>query len=254
MLKVYLVQMESLPGDKPANFAKAQALVRETQPEQGSLVLFPEMFDTGYAPQLFDDLKKANSTTPQAETVSFLQGLANEYNCYMVGGGVWKTGASFANHVGVFAPGQTAEIAGYNKNHLFFPEQGKFTTGKDISLFKINDFTVTPSICYDLRFPELYRKATFDGAEVLTVQAAWPAARKSHWEALLKARAIENQAYVLAVNCVTADKNFSGDSQVISPTGEVIVRAQAYKECVISANLDREIQQQYRQNFPALRR
>lgn len=250
MLKVYLVQMESVPGDKPRNFAKAKALVSEAKPEKGSLVLFPEMFDTGYTPQLFDKFKSANPHAPQASTASFLQELANEFNCSMAGGGVWRTGAIFTNHVGVFAPGQTDEVAGYNKNHLFFPEQGKLTAGNEINLFKINDFNVATTICYDLRFPELYSEARKKGAELFTVQAAWPTARKNHWETLLKARSIENQAYVAAVNCVTADGIFTGDSQIISPTGDVLVCAQSKKECVVFAELDVKMVQQYRKDFP----
>ena len=252
MLKAYLVQMESKPGDKAANFAKARELVLGAAPEPGSLVVFPEMFDTGYVPQKLDDMLKASPDALQAKTEHFLARLAEESRCTLLGGGMWKTSAGITNHIGAFAPGKPAEVAGYNKVHPFFPEQGKFTAGNDVTLFKINEFTVAPSICYDLRFPELYREATRRGAEVFSVQAAWPAVRKSHWEALLKARAIENQTYVVAVNCVSANGSFTGDSQIISPEGKVIACAEAGKECVVTAELNRALLLKLRKDFPVL--
>ena len=174
--------MESLPGAKPENLAKAREMTLAARPDPGSLVLFPEMFATGYG-----------TGTESPEVPGFLQQLANDTGCIMIGGGMVKAGGIITNHVGIHAPGQTNEIAGYNKMHPFFPEQGTFTAGQDVTLYKISDFIVSPTICFDLRFPELYREATARGAQLFTVHASWPAKRSAHWETLLKARAIENQ-------------------------------------------------------------
>ena len=90
------------------------------------------------------------------------------------------------------------------------------------------------------------------GANLFTVQAAWPEKRITHWNALLKARAIENQAYVAAVNCISSDKNYTGNSQIINPLGEVVAQAPASEESVISARIDTETVKKYRKEFPVL--
>jgi len=112
---------------------------------------------------------------------------------------------------------------------------------------------VQPAVCYDLRFPELFRTPAARGAELICVIANWPAARESHWLALLKARAIENQAYVAAVNRCGRDPNveYAGRSQIIGPRGEVLEDA-GNGEAVIAAELDATLLRQYRGQFPAL--
>jgi omega-amidase len=108
-------------------------------------------------------------------------------------------------------------------------------------------------VCYDVRFPELFRLPAVRGAELLCVIANWPAARESHWMALLKARAIENQAYVAAVNRCGPDPNaeYSGRSQIISAWGDVLEDA-GNGETVIRAELDLARLREYRAKFPAL--
>jgi predicted amidohydrolase len=117
----------------------------------------------------------------------------------------------------------------------------------------VEGWNVQPTICYDLRFPELYRATGVRGAELICVIANWPAARESHWLTLLKARAIENQAYVAGVNRCGRDPNveYSGRSQIIDPRGEVVADAGS-AETIIAAELDREALRAYRAKFPAL--
>ncbi|MCQ2062456.1 MAG: nitrilase [Fibrobacter sp.] len=253
MLKVYLVQMESQPGKKSENLQKAEILVREARPDAGSLILFPEMFDTGYIPQQSESFGDSYSGESIGETPRFLAEISRKTGCTVIGGGMCKKQAGKTNHVGVFSPESDCETAGYDKVHPFFPERENFIAGQDITLSKINDFNVAPSICYDLRFPELYRSAVLRGADLLTVHAAWPAKRREHWETLLKARAIESQAFVAAVNCVTLDGMFSGDSQIIDPWGEILVKASPCKECIVQATLQRNVIQEARETFPFLK-
>lgn len=253
MLKVYLVQMESIPGNRDANLQKAASLVEEAKPQAGSLILFPEMFSTGYTPEKAEQIAEYfDDSAELGPTAKFLTDLANRTHCTVFGGGTCIKDGKYTNHVGCFVSGQPHETAGYDKVHPFFPEQNDYTPGQVVTLFKINNINVAPSICFDLRFPELYRDAVRKGAEFFTVQAAWPAKRRDHWEALLKARAIENQAFVAAVNCVTKDGAFSGNSQIVSPTGEVIVQAESGKECVVCADIDIDILEKYRREFPVL--
>ncbi len=249
-MQVYLVQMQSLPGEKQKNLEKARQMVLGERPVPHSLILFPEMFATGYIPErakeLAEDFEKADGPTAQ-----MLKQLAQKTGCFILGGGMHRIGNGFTNRTCLYSPTKHAsEQTYYDKVHPFFPEQKDFTAGKEITLFKIQDVTVATSICYDIRFPELFRDAHAKGAQAFTVQASWPAVRNEHWETLLRARAIENQAYVIAVNNVSADGTYIGNSQVIAPDGEYVVKADAGKEQVISAEISVGFIEKYRLNFP----
>ena len=112
---------------------------------------------------------------------------------------------------------------------------------------------VCPLVCYDLRFPELWRVAALAGAEVFTIGASWPEARQAHWRALLIARAIENQAYVVGVNRVGRDPShqYRGGSMIVAPGGEIIAEA-GREPTVVDAELDPEALRRWREEFPAL--
>ena len=225
-------------------------MVLDASPAPESLILFPEMFATGYIPEradeLAEDFEKGDDPTAQ-----MLKQLAHETGCFVLGGGMHRIGNRFTNRTCLFSPVKTiSEQTYYDKVHPFFPEQRDFTAGNKITLFKTQDIAIATSICFDLRFPELYREARAKGAQAFTVQASWPTVRNEHWETLLHARAIENQAYVIAVNNVSADGNYIGNSQVIAPDGECIAKAEAGKEQVISAEISAITVKKYREKFP----
>lgn len=251
MLKIYLVQMESEPLEKERNFEKVRALVSSAHPEPDSLIVLPEMFATGYIPEDIDKASESFEVPTPGITTAFLAELARETRCTVIGGGIRKKDRRYMNHSGIFC-GEDTESAGYDKLRTFFMEKDSISAGKDITLFKKSDFTIATTICYDLRFPEIYRKATREGATLFTVQAAWPAKRAFHWETLLRARAIENQAFVAAVNCVSHDGTYSGNSMIIDPYGNTVASAKTGKECVICAEIDSEIVARYRKDFPVL--
>lgn len=267
MLEIFLVQMEVAPNDKAKNFAKVEALTQGIRMEVGSLaggadaglIVLPEMFATGYLPLHPESAAEDFSCDSAGETAHFLHKLANRTGCAVMGAGISVKNACdirtapLTNHASVYMPGNATEYAHYDKRKPFFMEQGKFRAGDNINLFKINEWTIAPTICFDLRFPELYRDAVKTGANLFTVQAAWPETRINHWNTLLKARAIENQSYVAAVNCVSPDGKYTGNSQIINPQGEVIAQAESGKECVISAPLDMESLLKYRKVFPVLK-
>ena len=126
--------------------------------------------------------------------------------------------------------------------------------GDRVVTFRWHDVTVTPVICYDLRFPETFRTGVERGAELFVVIANWPGERHLHWTTLLRARAIETQAYVVGANRCGADPNtsYAGGSVIIDPWGNILADAGA-GEAVINAELDHEAQVRYRATFPALR-
>ena len=158
----------------------------------------------------------------------------------------------------MFATGfsmNVSEIARYCKRHpfSFANETDHYESGEEIVCVSIGDVHLTPFICYDLRFPEAFRLAVRRGTTLFVVIANWPSARKAHWDVLLKARAIENQAYVVGVNrCGKDPKNsYSGHSIVISPLGESIISV-SDEPGALKASLDVKVLESYRRLFPAL--
>lgn len=208
MLKVYLVQMDSSSEDKISNFDSARRLLHAAAPEHDSLILLPEMFATGYLPKDVNLAAENFNTSESGPTAKFLSGIADATSSFVMGAGISQssTGSKPQNHISVYAPQIYTEFASYNKINLFFPEKKSFAAGNGITLFRIREWNIAPFVCYDLRFPELFREAVKAGANLITVQASWPAKRRLHWETLLRARAIENQVYIAAVNSVTATR------------------------------------------------
>ena len=277
MLKVYLVQIDSAKRSKSENLAKAKQMILDAKPAAGSLILLPEMFATGYLPASLAEAAEDFSTSNAGETARMLSEVATATNCTIMGAGITNAGNKFYNHVSIYEPGNTQEVCGYNKMNLFFPEKESFKAGERINLFNIKEnaerfpiksgmtnntemiectWQVASFICYDLRFPELFREATKQGANLITVQAAWPAKRKAHWETLLKARAIENQVYIAAVNAVSTAPDqkapLAGTSLIISPNGDIIAEAPANEEVTLTAELDLQAEKDLRKSFPVL--
>ena len=278
MLKVYLVQFDSAKGHKSENLDRAKKIILEAKPIAGSLVLLPEMFATGYVPTDLGDAAEDFSTNVSGETARTLSEIANETNCTIMGAGITRANHGFYNHVSIYKPNEAQEFCGYNKMNLFFPEKESFKAGEKVNLFKLKEipdhprqartgvgndnkaesvsWTIASFICYDLRFPEIFREATKKGANLITIQAAWPAKRRSHWETLLRARAIENQVYIAAVNAVSESPDqklpLAGTSLIISPNGDILAEASHQNEEVISAELDLQAERDYRKSFPVL--
>ncbi len=277
MLDIYLVQMEVAPNDKAKNFAKVLSLTAQVRREKGNpvpgLIVLPEMFATGYLPLHPERAAENFSTKESGETAKFLYELASRTGCAVMGAGIASKGElspsnidrtsikPLLNHSSVYLPDYSREFAHYDKRHPFFMEQGKFSAGARINLFKIEEWPIAATICFDLRFPELYRDAVKAGAKLVTVQAAWPAARIAHWKTLLQARAIENQVYVAAVNCTDSPQEprglgrgniYNGCSMIIDPKGETIAQA-GERECVLHARIESGAQVEYRKQFPVLR-
>ena len=248
--------MDSAKGSKSENIARAKAMILDAHPAEGSIILLPEMFATGYIPANLDSAAEDFSTNTAGETARMLSEIADATSCTIMGAGITRSPNGFYNHVSVYAPQAPKERCGYDKMNLFFPERDDFTPGASVNLFALLDWKIASFICYDLRFPEIFREATKQGANLITIQAAWPAKRRAHWETLLKARAIENQVYIAAVNAVSTQPGtkvpLAGTSLIISPNGDVIAEGTTNKEVVISAELDLLAERNYRKSFPVL--
>lgn len=252
-MKVYLVQLDIVWRNKTANFAKVRQLLAEAKVVPGSLVVLPEMFATGF------DVKwgQLAEGTPDGlhETGAFLSELAQEWNSYVQGGGITPgLPPKCRNVIEAYSP-QGQRLALFTKLHPFTygGEHKRFEKGQQIVSFVAPPFQVAPFLCYDLRFPEVFRQAVRKGAQVFTVAANWPQGRQSHWKPLLQARAIENQAYVIGVNRCGSDQflHYAGESVVFGPTGQELACVND-QEGVLEVELDPVPLQQWRQEFPVL--
>ena len=245
------IQLDSVWENKPASHERARALIEKAAPPPGALVVLPEMFATGFSMNV--DAVDDGAT---GETQTFLAGLAAELGVYLLGGVVTRDAASGRgrNEAVVYDP-TGREHARYHKMQPFTlgGESAAYEAGKSLSLFAWNGFTVAPFICYDLRFPEHFRLAARQGAELIVVIASWPVAREDHWMTLLKARAIENQAYVLGVNRCGHDPKLyhSGRSRLLDFGGRLLAEA-GEGESILSATLSRDDLFAYRESLPFL--
>lgn len=249
-MKVICCQLDIDWENKAANYAKVRSMLTAAAIPKGSLVLLPEMFATGFSM----NVAKIREGHPP-ETEEFLARTAREFGVFMLGG-VINTAADGRgrNEAVVFSP-EGKEIVRYCKMQPFTAggESKHYVAGEEVVTFVWQNFVVAPFICYDLRFPELFRAAIRRRAQLFTVIANWPVARIQHWITLLQARAIENQAYVAGVNrCGTDPKlSYNGRSLIIDPHGEILADAGG-NAGLISADLDLAGLVAWRAKFPAL--
>lgn len=251
-MNILCCQLDIVWENKPANRERVRALLSAAAPPEGTLIVLPEMFATGFSMNV-----AGIAENPQTrETEAFLGEMARAHNCYLLGG-VVSRGADGRgrNEAVLFGPDGAEAAPRYTKMHPFTlgGESDHYAAGVCPSLWKIHGFSVAPFICYDLRFPEIFRCAASEGAEIIVVIANWPVARVHHWVTLLTARAIENQAYVIGVNRSGNDPTlqYPGRSLIIGPGGEILADAGS-AEGMISARLDRDALLAYREKLPFL--
>jgi predicted amidohydrolase len=249
-LNVVAVQLDIRWEDRPANRDRVADLLRgQTRP--GSLIVLPEMFDAGFT------MRADKAVDDDGTTDLFLGQLAREHASYVLAGHASRDGSGRPiNQLGVYAP--TGErLHQYIKTYPFSiaGEDKSYTAGPGASVIDIAGLKVAPAICYDLRFPELFRAGRALGAEVFVVIANWPVARVEHWLTLARARAIENQAWVIAVNRTGTDPTpltYPGRSVVIDPQGTIVADAGA-TEGLLRATIDEQAVRSWREKFPVWR-
>lgn len=224
-------------------------LPRQVKPR---LVVLPELFHGGFsmAPERF-------AVPLHGEFMQTLADMATEYQIHLLLGAAIRHDAvnhHYHNSALLFTP--DAGLASQyikQKPFTYAEEETVYQPGKGALLFNIGSFRCSCFICYDLRFPELFREVAKQ-VDVIFVLANWPESRQSHWEVLLKARAIENQCYIVGVNRLGHDGNdlhYVGGSMVISPLGEVLCYGDQHTEW-IDAALEGEKVMQVRRQFPFL--
>jgi omega-amidase len=264
------VQFDIVWEDKPANHAIIERMLREADPaiEPGTFILLPELGDTGFSMNL-DRIGDAERSLEWGQSLarkfeSFVQiGFARSEAARVdvQAGNPESSKPNGRNCAAIIDP--NGNILGeYQKIHPFsYGKESQFYSGGDhLLICRCGDANVCAMICYDLRFPELWRLAAIDGtenvpgAEVFTIGASWPSARQHHWRTLAIARAIENQAYIVAVNRVGNDPHlhYAGGSLIVAPSGAVIAEADD-RPTVLQAEVDLASLRTWRAEFPALR-
>ncbi len=219
---VAAVQFNITLGEVEANLQKALAGIRRIRERDARLAILPEMWSTGYD---YKRLAVRAEETPRILEV--LRGITAELNMVIVGSLPEKADGRIYNTAYVVDKG---DIAGsYRKLHLFSTMgEDRFLGAGDRTLVVSTSVgRLGVAICYDLRFPEMFRKLALEGAEILCIPAEWPKPRQEHWRTLLRARAIENQLFVAATNCcgIQGKLDFFGMSLLISPRGEILAEA-----------------------------
>jgi predicted amidohydrolase len=257
-LRAAAVQLNST-GEKDRNLATAERLVRAAAGDGAELVALPEKWNLlAGGEELL-----AGAEPLDGPSLSAARGWARELGIHLLAGSIAERGDGKAWNTSVLIVPDGEDLASYRKLHLFDVDAGGVAyreseheqAGAELVTAPVGDLTLGMTVCYDLRFPELFRILTLRGARLVTVPSAFTLATgKDHWEVLLRARAIEDQVFVLAPNQVgRAAPHFEsfGHSAIVDPWGTVLAVAPD-EECFVAADLDLAAQDRIRAELPSL--
>ena len=225
-MKISIVQFKSELGSVDKNFITAARLIAAAQ--NSDVILLPELWSTGYYPTPVENFADVDGR----RTTEFLCAAAEKFSVNIIGGSVIvDSGGKIFNRC-IVANRRGELVAAYDKTHLFsFADEDKvFNAGDKISTVELDGVRCGLAICYDLRFPEFMRKLALAGAEIIFIPAAWSLKRLTPRRILTKARAIENQIFVVFANS-------SGVSEVVNPRGEVVAESGRGEE-ILTADID----------------
>lgn len=236
-LPIALGQMDVVLGRPQTNLETVKTLAATAASKGAEMLVLPELWSTGY------DLEHAaHYATPVNQGVFAETAVLAQHHRLHISGSCLSTigEGQFGNTAVLHSP--TGQLLGaYHKIHLFrlMDEDQYLTAGDHLTIANTPWGHVGMAICYDLRFPEIFRTYALAGAKLIILPAEWPYPRLVHWQTLLRARAIENQLYVIACNRVGTSKNstFLGHSCIIDPWGEVVAEAGETEE-LITAEID----------------
>lgn len=251
-LNVCLYPQEIVWGDKKSNLMKLEKALSEIHPETELLVL-PETFSTG-----FPSGKGKEEIRPLAErntesTIDFIKYLAHKYNIAIAGSFIANSGGSLYNRAFFIEPSGEETFA--DKRHLFTMagEHNNFSAGHSRLRIRYRGWNISMIVCYDIRFP-VWCRNTGNEYDLLIAVANWPKVRVDAWNKLLYARAIENEAYVLGVNCKGTDDagfEYDGSSMAIDFKGKEISTRTSENSPYLYATLSMEKLERFREKFPA---
>jgi omega-amidase len=260
-MRVVLVQLEIDNRNPEGNRERAAQRVRDAHAldpiPPHSLIVLPELFSTGTLPV---DFNSSDAAAIAEADRAFLTALARETASYVLAGVLGPNTSSGETakpyNLAVLFDPAGVETLNYGKVHPFSlgGEDRIFSGGDSVPTASVEGFTLQAAVCYDLRFPELFRAGARRGVDLIVLPANWPESRREHWDVLLRARAIENQCFVAGVNCVGVQRGtrYAGGSCIVSPKGEVLA-AGGEEEGVVTAEISADHVKNWRRVFPALR-
>jgi predicted amidohydrolase len=251
-MQIASIQLKVVEESKGKALEHAAEMIRRCQ--GADLILLPELWNIGF---MSFDRYREEAETQEGPTLNLLRTLAKELSCYLHGGSlVEKNGHRLYNSSFLLNP--KGEILGsYQKIHLFTYQSEEaeiLARGTSIAVISTEFGNFGLATCYDLRFPELFRKMLDHGAEFFLICPAWPYPRLEHWLLLNRARALENFSFLVSSNSVGTNrgKQFVGHSLVVDPMGNIIAGS-GDEECIVWARVDRNTVLRARAEFPALR-
>ena len=266
-IKISAIQLNSKIGDKKANIEKVKTLIERDVDKDVDIIVLPEVWTVGWAPKKFidsaeelDNFEKSGKLKMesgklnnfqlstfnfQQNTINFLSVIARTYSAWVIGGSIiTKQDGKFYNTCPVFNR-EGELVAAYSKNHLFSyygSDEGKYVEkGNSPVMVNIEGVKVGLTICYDIRFPEIYRAYRKAGADLLINCAAWGLKKPIPWECMTRSRAVENQAYFVALtqSGYIEDGEWNiGHSRIIDYKGETISEIKDQKEGAMTAVID----------------
>ena len=217
--------------------------------ESGGLIVLPEMFSTGFITM------PAGEAESDGASLGWMKAIAKKYGCAVAGSVATEDGGLFYNRFYFVKPDGT--FVKYDKRHLFSfaGEDRRFTAGSEKVITEYNGVRFFLQVCYDLRFPCFSRNILPNPYDAVIYVASWPSPRIGAWDTLLKARAIENQCYAIGVNRVGKDPScqYNGHSSIVDPYGNASASCAEGVEEIVSADLDLDSLQAFRDKFPVLK-
>ena len=254
-LNLSILQMGSVLGDVEANISKVERLVNESLPMGTDVLVLPEVWTVGWACSKF--VQSAQDLT-SGSVFNFLSNLAKNYHINIIGGSfIVKDGDKLYNACPVFDRNGKF-ITSYNKNHLYSyygcDEGSYITPGNNLVMVNLEGVNFGLSICYDIRFPEVYRAYAKAGADVLINCAAWGSKKSLQWETMTKSRAIENQCFMVALTQSGEIENGEhnlGESRIIDYNGNELVSIMS-GEGIVCTKIYLEDMYKFRDKAPIL--
>ena len=246
---ITLAQIQSEFGNPQKNYDKVKNFLDQIEPSQNHLFILPELWSSGF------DIKQTHLHYKADQTIiNDLVHIANQKKLWIAGTYITKEDDSFYNTFILHAP--NGKIFSYHKAHLIrlMNEHVYFQAGNKLVIVNTPFASIGLSICYDLRFPVQFQQLAYNGCNLILLPAAWPISRIDHWNKLIQARAIENQAFLVACNAVggTHRETFGGSSAILSPWGETLLQANQTDEIVKTIEINMEIVTELRNKFPVV--
>ncbi len=249
-MKIGMIQLNTVWHAKADNYLKSDSLIKKAVARGCDIAVLPEMFSTGFSMEI----EKIGEPLHGA-TSDFLKRTAAKYKIAVIAGYPVSEKGETGKNVALVIDDRGNIVAEYFKMYPFsyMGEHLHYASGDSPVVFSVAGMNASVFICYDLRFPEVFRRVA-RRVESIFVIANWPEPRIEHWSALLKARAIENQCFIVGVNRIGSDGNgltYSGRSHVFSPAGDLLCTGSENDELVV-ADIDPEQVSETRSQFPFL--